>query len=100
LFSLYRRLVWARKRSVALRRGTYRSIRAPRGVFAYAREAEGEQVLVALNFTGSPLRVALGSGSARVVVATDHGRGGDSVELERVDLSPDAGETSRAEQRT
>ena len=100
LLSLYRRLVWVRKRSVALRRGKYRSIRAPRGVFAYAREAEGEQVLVALNFTRSPLRVALGSGSARVLVATDHSRDGDSIELERVHLPRDAGVTIQADQRT
>src|SRR5207247_2361853 len=72
LFSLYRRLNWLRKSSPALRRGSYRTVAAPRGVFAYAREAEGEQILVALNFTKSAQVVSLGSGAERIALSTDH----------------------------
>src|SRR2546423_1300074 len=71
LFSFYRRLSWFRKSSPALRRGSYRTIAAPRGVFAYAREADGDRLLVALNFTNAPLALALGSGSARIGLSTD-----------------------------
>src|SRR5207249_7095226 len=69
LFSLYRRLNWLRKSSPALRRGSYRTVAAPRGVFAYAREAEGEQILVALNFTKSAQVVSLGSGAERIALS-------------------------------
>jgi alpha-glucosidase len=91
LFSLYRRLMWARKKSTALRRGTYRTLPAPRGAFAYARESDDERVIVALNFTRTPMRLSLGSGAARVLVATDHARDGDATDLERVSLDANAG---------
>ena len=91
LFSLYRRLGWLRKSSPALRRGTYATIRAPRGVFAFAREADGERVLVALNFTKSLRLVSLGSGDARVALSTDHERDGEPVTLERIELRGDEG---------
>jgi alpha-glucosidase len=91
LFSLYRRLNWLRKASPALRRGSYRTIAASRGVFAFAREADGERVLVALNFTPSPQLVSLGTGDAKVALSTDHTRKGVSVDLARVELRPDEG---------
>ena len=91
LFSLYRRLGWLRKSSPALRRGSYRTVAAPRGVFAYAREAEGERMLVALNFTRFAQVVSLGSGGAKIALSTDHARDGESVDLTRVELRPDEG---------
>ena len=91
LFSLYRRLNWLRKSSPALRRGSYRTIPAPAGVFAFAREAYGERALVALNFTKSPQLVALGSGAAKVALSTDHTREGEPLPLARVELRPDEG---------
>ncbi|TMF79083.1 MAG: DUF3459 domain-containing protein, partial [Chloroflexi bacterium] len=91
LLSLYRRLIWLRKSSPALRRGSYRTVPAPRGVFAFAREADDERVLVALNFTNAAQKVALGTGSARLLVSTRHDREGAVVDLGRVELSPDEG---------
>jgi alpha-glucosidase len=91
LFSLYRRLNWFRKSSPALRRGSYRTIPTPRGVFAYAREAEGERVLVALNFTKAGQLVTLGSGDANVAVSTDHARDAEPIALARIELRPDEG---------
>ena len=91
LFSLYRRLVWLRKSSPALRRGSYRTIPAPRGVFAFAREAEVDRVLVALNFTKAPQAVSFGNGPTRVLLSTRHARDGDQVDLARVELSPGEG---------
>jgi alpha-glucosidase len=90
LFSLYRRLIWFRKGSPALRGGSYRTISAPRGVFAYERQADGERVLVALNFTKAPQVAALGAGST-VLLSTDHERDGDQADLARVELRPDEG---------
>jgi alpha-glucosidase len=94
LFSLYRRLNWLRKSSPALRRGSFRTVRAPRGVFAYAREADRERVLVALNFTDAAQTVSLGVGSSRVLLSTRHDRDGAPVDLARVELSPDEGVVS------
>ena len=91
LLSLYRRLNWLRKSSPALRRGSYRTIPAPVGVFAFAREADGERVLVALNFTKSPQLVSLGSGDAKVALSTDHTRDAEPLALERVELRSDEG---------
>ena len=91
LFSLYRRLSWLRKSSPALRRGSYRTVPSPRGVFAFAREADGERVFVALNFTKAARAASFGRGSARVLLSTRHDRDGDEVDLARVELSPDEG---------
>jgi alpha-glucosidase len=89
LFSLYRRMSWLRKSSAALRRGSYRTVPAPRGVFAYAREADGERMLVALNFTKSTQLVSLGSGNATITLSTDHTRDGEPTDLGRIELRPD-----------
>ena len=89
VFSLYRRLNWLRKSSPALRRGSYRTVRAPPGVFAFAREADAERVLVALNFTKNTQQVALETGSGRVLLSTDHERDGRGTDLQRVELRPD-----------
>ncbi len=59
VFSFYRQLIWLRKASVALRQGSYRPlIRAPRHAQAYLREAPGQRMLVALNFSAQPLVAA------------------------------------------
>jgi len=60
-------------------------------VFAFAREADGERVLVALNFTRDARTVSLGSGDAKVTLSTDHRRDGDAVDLGRTELRPDEG---------
>jgi alpha-glucosidase len=91
LFSLYRRMIWLRKSSPALRRGSYRTLPAPRGVFVFSREAEGERVLVALNFTKDAQQLALGSGTGSVLLSTDHERDGTDAELQSVALRPDEG---------
>jgi len=91
LFSLYRRLTRLRRSSPALRRGSYRTVPAPRGVFAFVREADGQRVLVALNFTKAPQVVDLGTGRAHVLLSTGQARDGDEVDLARVELSPDEG---------
>jgi alpha-glucosidase len=91
LFSLYRRLIGLRKSSVALRRGSFRALPSPRGVYAYARESDGDRVLVALNFTRRGQRVALGVGAGRVLFSTDHSRDGEKVALGRITLDADEG---------
>ena len=50
LLAWYRDLLALRRELTALREGSYRAIEAPRGVFAYLRETNGQRVVVALNF--------------------------------------------------
>ena len=91
LFSLYRRLIRLRKASVALRRGSYRTLRSPRGVYAYVREADGERMLVALNFTNAKREFSFGAGDGRVRLSTDYRRDGERAALSRLVVSPNEG---------
>jgi alpha-glucosidase len=91
LFSLYRRLIRLRKGSAALRRGSYRTLPTPRGVYAYARAADGERVFVALNFTEARREISFGEGDGRAQLSTDHRRDGEPVALKRLTLSPNEG---------
>jgi len=94
LFSFYRRVVRARRASNALRRGTYRSLPSPRGVFAFEREAHGERVIVALNFTSASRQLRLDRATVELVVSTDDGREG--VAARDLALAPNEGVVLRA----
>ena len=60
LLNFYRRLIWLRKATPALRRGSYRSlIRKPVGQMAYLRETPDQPVLVCLNLFSRAATVAL-----------------------------------------
>ena len=91
ILALYRRLLAFRKDSAALQIGTYRPLdTSASGVFAYLREHDGQRILVALNFTGKPWRLALPElGHGRVAVATNVARSG---EVDLGDLALDAHE--------
>ena len=92
LCSFYRRVIRTRRGSAALRWGTYRSLPSARGVFAYAREHEGERLAVALNFTDAERPFSLpGSGSrAHVVHSTHPGRDATAAGA-RLVLAPNEG---------
>ena len=95
LLSFYRRLLRARKDSLALRLGSYRSLPAARGVYAFERQADDERLLVALNFTGSEAAVALPSPHTELVLSTDDERTA-LPSGSRVVLRPDEGVIVRA----
>jgi alpha-glucosidase len=95
IFSLYRRIIAARRASRALTRGSHRSTFgvAP-DVLAWVRATEEERVLVVLNASGESRRCALplprlGARAGTVVVATS-GREGD-VDLGSLELAPREG---------
>jgi alpha-glucosidase len=90
MFALYRRLIAERRSSPALRRGSYRSVEAPKSVFAYLREADGERRFVALNFSSRPARMAIPEGGGRLVVSTDPAREAGPV-ADAIELGPDEG---------
>ncbi len=56
LLSFYRNVIWKRKGSAALTRGTIEILPGtPRGILAYVREHEGDRCLVVLNFTDTSI---------------------------------------------
>lgn len=75
ILSLYKKLVWLRKKTPALSIGSYAPIQAPDGVFAYIREQDGQRVLVGLNFTGESKPLTLPS-VGKIVISTQLDREG------------------------
>ncbi len=88
LLSFYRRLIRIRRASAALRRGSYRSLPSGPGVYAYERVAEGERMVVLLNFSEREQRVHLALPDPALVLSTDPGR--DAVR-EQLSLAPNEG---------
>ena len=54
VLTLHRRLLHTRRRSDALIRGAYTTLRASKGVLAYLRETPRQRLIVALNLTSVP----------------------------------------------
>jgi alpha-glucosidase len=60
LLSLYRRLIWLRRASDALRYGDYAPVDGtPAGVFAYTRTSGADRTLTVLNFTDDEVAIDL-----------------------------------------
>ncbi len=59
LLDFYRQLIALRRESPALTRGTYRSPLRPIDIWAYERAAEGQRMLVVLNFFSRPTEFEL-----------------------------------------
>ncbi len=95
ILSLYRRLIWYRRGSAALRWGSYRSIGSAPGVFAFLREAGPERLLIALNFRASRAALRLvdqgPAGSSMLAVSTDPDRSAGPIRPTVLELGPDEG---------
>ena len=93
MLALYRQLLALRRRSAALHGGSYRTVRAPDGVWAYVREGDGERWLVTLNFRSRSRRVDLSRVSREAVLALSTGldRERGVVDLRALRLGPDEG---------
>ncbi|MCX8073260.1 MAG: alpha-amylase family glycosyl hydrolase [Candidatus Binatia bacterium] len=59
LLSFYRKLIWKRKQSPALQRGSYSTLDAPEHVFAYERAHAEQTLVVVLNFGTQPTALTL-----------------------------------------
>jgi alpha-glucosidase len=85
LLNFYRRLIWLRKASPALRCGSYRPlIQRPVGCLAYLRETVGQTVLVGLNFRSRPGAILLPPGEWRVLLSNVRLAGPDTLNLEGI----------------
>jgi alpha-glucosidase len=84
LLSFYRRLIWYRKQSAALLRGSYRPLDGPADTFVYVREDAQQRLLVALNFGHEIRHVELPFGG-HIELSTHRARprsGTTSIELQ------------------
>jgi len=88
MLALYRRLLWFRRRSRALRSGGIAFLDAEQDVFAFERRAQDERLLVVLNFSEHPARASLRGlpPEGGLEVSTDPGRAAGAVSLRPLDL--------------
>lgn len=90
VLSLYRQIIRLRRNSPALSIGSYQDVlKDSETCFAYLREAEDEQYLIALNFTNCEQRLIL-EGQGKILLSTHLDRG-ETVDLSTVTLRPDEG---------
>jgi alpha-glucosidase len=76
ILSLYRKLIAYRREHSSLNAGSYHSLAAPEGVYAFLREADGEKHLVALNFSSEAKNVSLPS-DGEIALSTGLNRSGN-----------------------
>ena len=90
--SLYRRLIWRRRRSLALQGGREALLDTGESVLAYLREAPGERLAVALNFSSEEVGFDAGlTGAAQLELSTDPARERGELRIDRLTLGPDEG---------
>jgi alpha-glucosidase len=89
MLSLYRQLLQLRRHDAVLAHGTYASGHRDERVVVFRREFEGQQRIVALNFTPDPQPVALAGAGGQVLLSTHVDRA-DAVSGD-VQLRPDEG---------
>ena len=94
MLSLYRRIIWFRRSSDALRFGDYTPLDGlPVGIYAYTRSHGDDRLLVALNFTNEEIAFDL---PAEVrAVETIIGTHGEPEASERITLEANEGRLLR-----
>jgi len=93
MLNLYRRLIWYRRGSEALRRGSYHAVYASDDSFVFQRSTAEERLLVALNFSSGKLEIdvpGLPPGGT-VELTTGARRITSEVNLHPLVLAPDEG---------
>lgn len=89
IYQLHRQLLHLRSATPALCGGAYAPIEvSAENCFVYRREADGEVRLVVLNFSASPLQVALPGFKRGTVLLSTHLDRQESLALEQVSLRP------------
>ncbi|MDP3177739.1 MAG: DUF3459 domain-containing protein, partial [Spirochaetaceae bacterium] len=86
MLSWYKRLIALRRSRTALREGRIAFLDLGRDLLAYERAAEGDEVLVLLNFASAARRVSLGSRAA--VLAGSERAAGTVLPAEGFSLAP------------
>jgi alpha-glucosidase len=93
MLTLYRRLLWLRRQHAALAMGSYQPVEvAAPDCFAYIRQAEGERLLVVLNFSAEPVTLSIpGGGSGQLILTTHLDRAAQALDLSQLSLRPHEG---------
>lgn len=86
ILGLYRQLLALRRGSPALRKGRHHRLRAPEGCWVYRRQAQGEALIIAINFTQDALRPEAPSGELLLSTVPDRRSAPTGGRLE---LAPD-----------
>lgn len=92
ILSLYRNLLWLRRQTPALQLGSYRALPESNGdCFLYVRRLAGQELLVALNFSDNPQRIAMESFKrGNIILSTFLDRLGD-IDLSSLSLRANEG---------
>jgi alpha-glucosidase len=94
ILSLYRRILEARKRHLALQLGTYEAVETDRAVFGYLRRHGDERLLVLLNFSDHRVRplpsTGIPEGSVMLLSTAPRRTAGDA-DLAALQLEPEEG---------
>lgn len=92
MLSLTRALIALRRTTPALTQGSYRSINAPNGIFAYFRKTDIDQVLIVLNTDDQPKQMGLPPDltGAHVILSTYMDRSDEAIG-EMLELRGDEG---------
>jgi glycosidase len=80
MLSFYRRAIWWRKSSPALREGSLRVLDGPENTLVFVRQHAAQRVLVALNFADAAVGVALPDGG-KIALATSNDAAIDGRQL-------------------
>ena len=81
MYNLYRRLIEARRRSEALKRGSYHPISAEGDVLLYVRALGSERILIILNLGATPVAFVSTPPRGIVLVSTSGEREGELIDL-------------------
>jgi len=90
MLHLTRAVLALRRTEPALTAGAFEIAHVDDAVLAYRRETPDDALLVVLNLTGEPATVAVGTGTATVLLSTSGDRTA-TVDLARLPLAPDEG---------
>jgi alpha-glucosidase len=92
MLNVYRELLWHRRRTPALNRGSYRPLDVDQeDCYVYLREHPEGSRLIALNFVDEPRKVAVPYGDQGEVTLSTHLDRIGNVQLSDLDLRPNEG---------
>jgi alpha-glucosidase len=91
LLNLYRRLIAVRRAHPALTAGSYRRVKAEKGVLTFRRQQDDEIMVVALNLSGEPHSAILPDEERGTVLVSSMADREGEVVAGRIDLAGDEG---------
>jgi alpha-glucosidase len=72
MLTLYRQLLWYRRRTPALAVGSYQPLDSAEDCFVYLRGSAADQLLIALNFAGQAQEISIPDHEAGNIIISTH----------------------------